>query len=544
VRNRDKTGATALSARAHWWGAALLCLVLAILHTWPLATAPNRLARHDNADVMLNEWIVAWIQHQIVRDPLRLFEANIFYPSHDTLAFSEPLIVPALLGAPIRSLGGSPVLVHNVLTIAGLALTALAVYALVYAWTQESLPSLIAASGFAFSAHLLLRTTHLQALHAYGLPLALLAVDRLIVSQRTRDACWLALWLVVMAHTSLYLATFGIVLTVTAILIRWQDWAARWRSVLGCLALTAALSAVLVLPLSVPYRRVANEQGMMRSLANVTDFSATPRNYLNPRERFNELHSFFPGVSVLLLSCAAVILVWRSPARNRLSSRRVLMLLMVSLAGFVLSLGTNTPVYGWLYSAFPPLSGIRVAARFGLLVLLGLAVLAGIGAWCIRRAALFGRWSTAMLVAILVGVNAEAMRAPFEYRAFDGVPALYSLLAREPGPVVLVEQPFYPPEGIFENAEYVLNSTSHWRPVMNGYSGFVPASYREYVKTFWFFPREHAIEAMRRAGVTHVIVHTRRFGGDAQDVEDTIHKSPYFERLAVGSQGITLYRLH
>jgi len=544
VRNRDKTGAAALHARAHWWGAAALCLVLAILHTWPLATAPHRLARHDNADVMLNEWIVAWIQHQIVRDPLRLFEGNIFYPSHDTLAFSEPLIVPALLGAPVRALGASPVLVHNVLTIAGLALTALAVYALLYAWTQEPLPSLIAACGFAFSAHLLLRTTHLQALHAYGLPLALLAVDRLIVSQRTRDACWLALWLVVMAYTSLYLATFGIVLTAAAILVRWQDWAARWRSMLACVVLTAALSGAIVLPLSVPYRRVASEQGMMRSLANVADFSATPRNYLQPRERFNELDSFFPGVCVLLVSCAAVILVWRSPAGDRLHAGRVLMLVVVGATGFVLSLGTNTPVYGWLFSAFPPLSGIRVAARFGLLFLLGLAALAGIGASSIRRAAVFGRWSNAMLVAILVGVNAEAMRAPFEYRQFDGIPNLYSLLAREPGPVVLVEQPFYPPEGIFENAEYMLNSTAHWRSLMNGYSGFIPAPYREYVKTFWFFPREHAIDAMRRAGVTHVIVHPHRFGVDAGHVEEAIQKSPYFERIAVGSRGITLYRLH
>ena len=543
MRNRDETGAATVGARAHWWTAAAVCVLLAIMHTWPLATAPNRLARHDNADVMLNEWIVAWVQHRIAREPLRLFEANIFHPSHDTLAFSEPLIVPALLGAPIRVLGGSPVLVHNVLVIAGLALTALAVYALVYAWTQESLPSLIAACGFAFSTHLLLRTTHLQALHAYGLPLALLAADRVVVSHRRRDACWLALWLVVTAYTSLYLAVFGIVSVATSILVRCQDWATRWRSVVGCLALTAALSGVFVLPLSLPYRRVANEQGMMRSLANAADFSATPRSYLNPRERLNELESFFPGVIILVLSCAAVILVRRWPG-DRTSRRRVLMLVAISLTGFVLSLGTNTPVYGWLYSAFPPLSGIRVAARFGMVFLLGLAVLAGMGAACIRRAALFGRWSAAVLVAILFGVNAETLLAPFEYRRFDGVPNLYSLLAREPGPVVLVEQPFYPPEGIFENAEYVLNSTAHWRPLMNGYSGFIPASYREYVKTFWFFPRDHAIDAMRRAGVTHVIVHPLRFGGDAQDVDDTIHNSPYFERIAVGSQGITLYRLH
>ena len=54
------------------------------------------------------------------RSPLQLFQANIFYPAHDTLAFSEPLIVPALLGAPVAWLGGSPVLVFNLLVHRGL----------------------------------------------------------------------------------------------------------------------------------------------------------------------------------------------------------------------------------------------------------------------------------------------------------------------------------------------------------------------------------------------------------------------------------------
>ena len=530
--------------RAHWWSASLTCLLLAVLHTWPLATAPHRLARHDNADVMLNEWILAWVQHQLPRDPLRLFEANIFYPAHDTLAFSEPLIVPALLGAPVRSLGGSPVLVHNLLVIAGLALTALAAYALVHAWTADQLASLVGASAFAFNAHLLLRTTHLQALHAYGLPLALLAADRLVVSRRTRAAVWLAFWLIVLAYTSVYLAIFGIVSSILAILVRYRDWVGGWRVALPRFGLAAVLFGVIVLPLSFPYRRVAIEQGMIRSLDNVRDFSATVGAYLTAGARFSELESFFPGIAVVVLSIAAAVLVWRAKTHDTLARRRILMLAAIGLAGFVLSLGTNTPIYGWLYNVFPPLSGVRVAARFAILFLFAVAVLAGMGASRLRRSGVFGRWATGASLAILVAVNAEAIRAPIEYRRFEGIPNLYSILAREPGRVVLVEQPFYPPEGIFENAEYVLNSTAHWRPLMNGYSGFIPQSYREYVKTFWFFPRDHAIEAMRRAGVSHVIVHLKRFGADAADVEDALQKSPYFERIAVGSQGIALYRLH
>ena len=107
-----------------WMLPAILCTALAIVHTWPLATSPAVLSRNDNGDAQLNEWILAWVAHAIPRAPLHLFQANIFYPAKDTLAFSEPLIVPGLLGAPIAWLGGSPVLVFNLMVLAGFALTA------------------------------------------------------------------------------------------------------------------------------------------------------------------------------------------------------------------------------------------------------------------------------------------------------------------------------------------------------------------------------------------------------------------------------------
>src|SRR5215211_6220476 len=88
-----------------------VCLLLAVAHTWPLALHPGRYSLNDNADAELNTWILAWVQHQLPRDPLHLFDANIFYPAKGSLAFSEPLIVPAVMGGPLAWAGASPVLV-------------------------------------------------------------------------------------------------------------------------------------------------------------------------------------------------------------------------------------------------------------------------------------------------------------------------------------------------------------------------------------------------------------------------------------------------
>jgi len=85
-----------------------LFVALAILHTWPLATAPGTLSRNDNGDFILHEWIMAWVSHQVVTNPLHLFDANIFYPERYTLAYSDHLFVQSMLGAPLLWAGASP----------------------------------------------------------------------------------------------------------------------------------------------------------------------------------------------------------------------------------------------------------------------------------------------------------------------------------------------------------------------------------------------------------------------------------------------------
>jgi hypothetical protein len=551
--------------RSRWGVPALLCVVLAILHTWPLASAPHRFSRHDNGDVMLNEWILAWVQHQLPRDPLNLFQANIFHPAPDTLAYSEPLIVPALLGAPVAWLGGSPVLVHNLLVIAGFALSAFAAYAVALSWTGDRLAAFVAASAFAFNTHLLVRLAHVQALHAYGLPLALLAADRLLVHHRTRDAGWLALWLTCMAYTSGHFFVFAAVTIAVAIVTRPGDWVPRVVPVVSRFAFAAALTAAAVVPLYMPYRRVALEQGLMRTLHDVAPFSATLRTYLASAGRVHfhtwsadifrrEVDAFFPGVAVLALTLVAVGMLWRRASEasagagpraeeTRRLRRRVVMLVAIGCVGVVLSLGTNTPVYGWVYAVFPPLRAIRAAERFGNLFLLATALLAAFGAARLRTSPALGRHSTAVILAFIVIINAEAFRAPYHFSRFEGIPNVYTLLAREPAQVVLVELPFYPLHAIFNNAEYVLNSTAHWRPIMNGYSGFTPDSYREYADRFRSFPAGAAIQAMRHAGVTHIMVHPQRFERDPGEMQRAIQASSHLERVAVGPREMTLYRL-
>ena len=104
-----------MAVRNHRLAALVFFAAMAVLHSWPLASDPVNLARLDNHDAALNTWIVAWVAHILPRAPLSLFEAPILFPEQHSLAFSEHMFVPSVMGAPLLWLGASPVLVYNLL---------------------------------------------------------------------------------------------------------------------------------------------------------------------------------------------------------------------------------------------------------------------------------------------------------------------------------------------------------------------------------------------------------------------------------------------
>jgi hypothetical protein len=530
-----------------------VCALLAVIHTWPLAGAPATWSRNDNGDTMLNEWTLAWVEHELPRRPQRLFQGNIFFPSHDTLAFSEPLIVPAILGAPIRWLGGSPVLVFNLMLITGFALTSLSAYCLVDRWTGDRVAAMLAATIFAFNSHTLTRLPHVQAMHLYGLPLALLATDRLLVSARLRDALWLAAWLAVLAYTSGYLIVFGIVMVVVAVAVRASDWLSDPMRATRVFVVAAAATAAFVIPLSLPYLRVARTEHMVRSLGEASIYSGTAKSYIAAAGSLHMRWSghlfdqpvdpLFPGVLAFAFAAVALRSAAMRSGLNLLTGRRVWMLAMIGVVGVILSLGTNTPIYGWLYVVFPPMQGLRAPSRFGNLFLLAIAGLAGFGLAAMRRRFAGTRWIGAVSVALVVVANLEALRAPFQFTRFEGIPSIYTMVRDAPGPVVLAEIPFYQPFAIFKNADYVLASTAHWRPLMNGYSGYISESYVRCALEFGSFPSDDSIRAMRHEGVTHVMVHLARVPGDPGEFAARLDARPDLELLAAARGNLRLYRL-
>lgn len=499
---------------------------MAVAHSWPLASDLTHLTRLDNNDAQLNTFVIAWNAHILPRDPLHMFEATPFYPEKHSLAFSEHMLVPSLMGAPLMWAGISPVTVYNLLIILGLAVSGWSMYVVMERWTGSSGAGVVAGLLYAFNAHVLTRFPHLQAQHVEFFPPMLLALDRVIVDGRRKDIGLLAGMFVLQGLCSNYLLVFTGYAMLAGVMVRWREIDAR---VLRDLGVAGAVSAAALAPFLLPYYLVDREHGLARSADLVANYTATWGAYLSTGARlhfdswskrfYDGRNAFFPGVTALALSIVAVA--------TRARDRRVRMAIVMAALGVAFSFGTNLPGYRLLHAYLPLMSGLRNVARWGWLWLAGIGMLGGFGAAAIEKRA--ARYRTPIAVALCVLVTAESLRAPVSFTPFAGIPAIYDRLADVPDAIV-AEFPFFSGGTVTGNGPYMLANTRYFKPMVNGFSSFHPETFEARGRILKTFPSDEAFEELHRLGVTHIFVHGAPVS--RPDLE-----------LIADEDGIRLYRL-
>jgi hypothetical protein len=523
---------------------------LAVIHTWPLAARPAYYSRLDTADAQLNTWAMAWVARTLPTDARHLFDAGIFYPEKRTLAYSEPLIVQGVLAMPVMGLGGSPVLAYNLVLLAGFALTGWATGLLALRMTGSLLAAIVGGSIAAFNAQSLVRLPHIQAQHLEFLALALYAFDRLLEHGRPKHAVMLGAAVAFQAFASIYALIFASWALACAAAGRLKELLGANRRRNALLLLGAmGVAGLLFTPVLRPYYQLSKEYGLTRSVAESQQFASTWTDYFYTGGRLHYWlwsHAFqksaeanFPGVVALALAVVGIVTAKHADAITR---RHVAMAGAIVVGGVLLSVAPWLPGFTWAHANLPALGAIRAYARAGQIVMIGLGLLAAAGAIALR-----GRWISdriwpAVAVALVVLVNAEALRAPMRYSPFEGIPPIYDVL-QSPEHVAVLELPIYGRPGVSRNARYMMNATRHWKPLVNGYSGFVPPGYGITTSTLNRFPDEASFAWLRSKGVTTVVLHRSDFErrkGKRQLA--LIDRSPELEMRAT-SQDITIYRI-
>jgi hypothetical protein len=485
----------------------LLFWGLTFVMTYPQIHMLDRGVRLDIGDPLLSTWRLSWVAHQLPRDPRHLFDANIFYPEKNTLAFSDAMIVPSLMAAPLVWMGVHQLLVYNLLLLSGFALSGAAMFLLVRSLTQHAGAALVAGFVFAFLPYRYLHYAHLELQMAQWMPLCLWAFHRTVTNGRLRDGLLTGLFLALQALSSFYYGIFFVtyLIPVGIALVMRERRASIWP-VVRALAAGAVLAAVLVVPFTRPYFAARQSVGE-RPLSEVARYSAMPQDYLVAPQhntlfgplaegRASGERELFQGIVVPVLALAAL---WPPISAVRMGYCAALAL------AFEISLGTNGMIYPWLREHVLPFRGLRVPARMAIFVGLSLAVLVGYAVARISRAASSRMARGAVVAVIALAIAAEYHSTLVLDEVWREPPSIYDAVAGQPG-AVLLELPLMSP-AIARASVYMYFSTFHWHPLLNGYSGFSPRWYEELLNRMQAFPDDPTIEDLRRRGVNYVIVH-------------------------------------
>ena len=181
-------------------GPMLLVCGLSVFVTWPQALLLNaQVAAHH--DAFFSIWRLGWIAHALRTTPLHIFDANIFHPAKGTLAFSDATMLEGLLGAPLFWVGLSPVLIYNLLLLAGFVGSGLGMFVLARHLTRATGPSLAAAAIFTMLPYRIEHVMHLELQWAMFIPLTFWAMHRAVEgsSWRWGIMAGLFLWLQILA---------------------------------------------------------------------------------------------------------------------------------------------------------------------------------------------------------------------------------------------------------------------------------------------------------------------------------------------------------
>ncbi|MEN3337137.1 MAG: hypothetical protein V7647_813 [Acidobacteriota bacterium] len=536
---------------------ALFTLLTAIM-TWPQVKNLGTEAS-DHQDVYFNMWRFEWIAHAIATAPGRVLDGNIFYPERRTLTFSDAMPVESAMAAPLLWAGVRPVLVHNLMLLAGIVLSGAGMFALARRLTGSTAAGLTAGIVFAFAPYRFEHYMHMELQWIVWTPWAFWALHRMFETGSRRSGALVGLLVALQFMSSIYYGVFlATLLGLVAVLLLITHGGESFRQRAVALAITGSVCFAFVLPYGLQYAITKRNIGG-RPEEQVVMFSAKPSSYAvatptsllygeRSRGRGRAERRLFPGLLPVLLAVTGLLL--RRPSREAIAYVAGL------VAAFELSLGMYGFSYPPLYRHVPIFEGLRAPARLGVYVLFFLALLAAYGHAALEQSLLpqESSGSKRRLRGLLGGAICaililEYWVAPLRLVAYPNTaPPLHAWLARQPRGVV-AELPLAPSHLLpGDDPRYEYLSTFHWMPSINGYSGYYPPSYLERVHRLQTFPDPAATRVLQRAGVQYVVVHLS--GYSAAEVGTILytlaanHAYTQLGRFDDGQGPAAVYRLH
>lgn len=563
-------------------------VVVAVAGFRPLFTRWNELPTYGGGDVPamaladrnLNVWILGWVAHALVTDPSRLFDGNILHPARDTIAGSENMLAHVPFTVPVLLATGNSAWVLKIMMFESIVLTAFAAWLVVRHHARDGAAAIVAGVLLTLSpwryepsgVHAGVAAEP-QYLGFQFLPAALFATA--LWFERGSRLAWagIAAAVALQALASFYLGYVSFaVLPAYAAALAWRSTArgsgasasvaegagraTAARRLVG-VATAMLLAGALVVPAAIPYLRL-RRSGVVPAYGVdfVARLSAPPWSYLAP----SGLRLVGPVAAALAIALglarlgqAAGILPREDRSESARAGEAAAWVLLAT--GLLLAWGPyqelpggfRLPLPFWfLWRFVPGFSAMRGAGRFVVAISLACSLLAGYALASARSRLGGARWPVAAVIvgaALLVAARRPVPTEPSGIGA-DAAPAYRFLAGRPPGEPVL-ELPAKAGEddlqGLAVDSQYMLASTVHWQPLLNGYTAYEAPSRYVLASIAQRLPAPDALDRMLSlVDLRWVLVHGARLSADQQEA---FASSPPGLRETLRDGGDVLYEV-
>lgn len=489
----------------------------------PAAAMPegSPLLHTSRADVSYEAWLAARHARTLLRRPWRLFDTEHCAPERHSLTYGIPMIAMGVLAIPASLATQNPVAIYNATLALQSAVAALAMLALVRAWTGCTTAALVAALLFAFHPMRLRDITHPTEWDIAWTGLALLFAERLFASGRWRDALAFA------AATSMQVAaSFYQLLSAVFLGTPFAAWLLLRRGAarpplarIACALALVALAAALVLG---PYL-AAQQDARIGERAH---FAYASWDLYAPGG------THFLGLPLLALAALGLAAPRRLALPGLVGDPRLPLLAGAAMLAFfaagpdtavrLRALGLGVPPfdpYRALAAWLPGLDAVRGVLRLSAGVHLVACILAGAGAAALlrlagRRAPALGAGLVAAALFACFGAPLLGVGSGYAWRLEPIHPgaeriAFFEQLALMGNAGPLLELPLEgePGPGISLGAPRILLQAWHGRRTSACFGSYASPHRRELAALAAELPSRRAVAALREQGFTTVVLH-------------------------------------
>lgn len=475
-------------------------------------------------DPALMCWTLQWVSRALVHDPAHLFAGNTFFPYQHAAVLSDSMVSLAVLNAPIRFFTTNPWVGYNLLIVLAYYLSCVWGAWLARELTESDVAAVWAGIFWGFLFFRVHHIGHIQILSFQAIPAVAAASLRFWRQPTTKSALLLAVLFVAQALVSWYLAFIeGVIVAVIALCQPAKLVFTRQTAMYY--VLIAAVVAAALIPVALPYRAAFADSTLSERYSLVNSFGDAVHlaDYLTPptptlagsliannRYWIWGENTLYIGYVALLLSVVALF------HRNRIvftGAALVVVGYLFSLGFVSPSLHISLPLH-YLARLVPSVAGLRATQRFALVIYLGILVLSTSGFVALTR-----DWTRQRQMAACAALSALFLLEvfPFSLPVHADTPydvsspdrAIAGLQRARSTPFVVLHLPinyFREPYPVSE-ATYMVDSTTHWANVVNGFSGGVPQGFLERITVLNALPDPKAVQLLMDLGVDVIAVH-------------------------------------